>query len=344
LYHPIGERTPQPDARGFLDASEAAGLKIFGAVHQYLSCTADDNCYESWFKAVQDGLVKGFAKDGAWHSAVWAINLINEVDAHVPFTDAARQVKRIISAADALLAAEQVAGVNGSVNLTSCFTTAMAPELGGNSWTIYHGFLSMDAWIEMPSLIEYTPRSSGSIAELARAIDQRWVHCVNAQTLVYGEIAAQPWPRPWIIGEMGFNGVHGSVIESQLTAISKDATEGRGNGFLGSFFFQFQTAYFKWGSELNFGMFGLGAKRVGTTGEMNGKRFPVHCLTSRQWAFEQSDSWCKDECNHRAKAVAKAFGGQISGSGVCLDSPPLGQSAKRRRLRHNDTFSAEFYA
>jgi len=229
--------------------------------------------------------------------------------------------------------------------MTSCFTTAMAPALGApTSWTIYHGFSSMDAWIRTPSLIDYTPRS-GSIADLARAIDRRWVHCVNAQTLVHGEIAAQPWPRPWIIGEMGFNGYHSSIIETELEAMSKHAMEGK--GFLGSFFFQFQTAYFKWGSELNFGMFGLGPSQVGTTGELEGKRFPVHCLTSRQWAFEQPSSACKDDCNYRAKAVAKAFGGQISGSGVCLDDPPLGQKssgAKRRRLRHNATEPNDLYA
>merc|ERR1711972_735214 len=117
-----------------------------------------------------------------------------------------------------------------------------------------------------------------------------------------------------------------------------------GKGFLGSFLFQFQTAYFKGqGSELNFGMFGLGAMRVGTTGKLRGKAFPVNCLTSREWAFEQPDSGCKGECNHRAKAVAKAFGGEISGSGVCLEEPPLGQTAKRRRLRHESTAHKEFY-
>merc|ERR1712076_107712 len=145
-------------------------------------------------------------------------------------------------------------------------------------------------------------------------------------------------PRPWFIGEMGFNGIHSDVIERELDAMHKYALEG--HGFLGTFFFQFQTAYFKGGSELNYGMFGLGAPLVGTTAKLRGQKlrgqdFPVHCLTSRQWAFEQPNSWCKGECNHRAKAVARAFGGEISGSGVCLEEPPLSQSAKRRRLRHD---------
>merc|ERR1719195_863203 len=169
LYHPIGEMDPQPDASGFLDASQAAGLKVFGAIHQYLSCTPDDDCYDSWFKAAQAGLANGFAKDGAWHPAVWSINLINEVDAHVPVNDGARQVKRLISAADALFAAERDAGVAGNVNLTSCFTTAIAKPLGGGPYTIYHGFSSMEAWIKDPALAHYSPHS-GSLADLAKAI------------------------------------------------------------------------------------------------------------------------------------------------------------------------------
>merc|ERR1712087_625687 len=348
LYHPIGE-TPgrQPESRGFLDASEAAGLKVFGAVHQYLSCP-DDDCYESWFMAVQDGLASGFARDGAWHSAVWAINLINEVDAHVPFTDPVRQVKRLISAADAVFAAEQTAQIRGNVNLTSCFTTALAPTFGGEDqpWTIYHGFLSMDRWIQTPTLVDYTPRS-GSVADLAEELDRRWVHCVNAQIpwgAMKGMLAdhhAQWLPRPWFIGEMGFNGAHSDDIERELDAMHTYALEA--HGFLGTFFFQFQTAYFKGGSELNYGMFGLGAPQVGRTAQFGNQDFPVHCLTSRQWAFEQPNSWCMDECNHRAKAVARAFGGEISGNGVCLDEPPLSQSVKRRRLRQNAAAQSNFY-
>jgi len=347
LYHPIGERSHQPNSAAFLDASENAGLKVFGAVHQYLSCTADDDCYESWFKAVHDGLATGFAKGGAWHPAVWAINMINEVDAHVPFTQPARQVKRIISAVDALLAAEKEASVDGSVNLTSCFTTAIAPPLGGGPWTVYHGFSSIEDWLQNSSLVQYKPRS-GSLADLARAIDKRWVHCVNAQIPweggLKGMIAdnyAPMLPRPWFIGEMGFNGAHSSSIESELKAMHAYAEEG--NGFLGTFFFQFQTAYFKWGSELNFGMFGLGASEVGDSCSLEGKEFPVHCLTSRQWAFEQPSSGCKDDCNFRAKAVAKAFGGEIGGSGVCLDAPPLGQQ-KVRRLRYDAATSPDLFA
>merc|ERR1712224_291675 len=96
-----------------------------------------------------------------------------------------------------------------------------------------------------------------------------------------------------------------------------------GNGFDGTFFFQFQTAMWKTGAELNYGMFGLGSKQLPYNVSVGGQTYPVHCLTSNLWAFEQSWSQCKSDCDHRAQAVATAFGGNISGSGICLDDPPL---------------------
>ena len=45
---------------------------------------------------------------------------------------------------------------------------------------MYHGFSSIEAWIKNPGLVPYTPRSM-TTAQLAAAIDSRWVHCANAQ-------------------------------------------------------------------------------------------------------------------------------------------------------------------
>lgn len=327
LYHPIGEeKGSQPDHGQLLDAAHSNGLLVFGAVHQYLSCDSDD-CFDSWSSAVSEGLKAGFATGSTWHPAVWAINMINEVDAIIPFQAADRQIKRIISAVDGLLAAEQKAGVQGHVNLTSCFTTALAQPLGGGPSTIYHGFSSMEAWLKDTSLVDYKPRSKASLLDLAQDIDSRWVHCMNAQIPwrngLDGMVAnqyAKHFSRPWMVGEMGFNGQHQDTIQTELKTMH-DFAQGP-NYFLGSFFFQFQTAYQKTGAELNFGMFGLGSKTLGYSTEFFGKSFPVHCLTSRLYAFEHG-SGCKDECNHRAQAVAKAFGGSLSGKGLCLDDAPL---------------------
>lgn len=111
LYHPIGEESffghPQPDHRSLLDAAKDNSLKVFGAVHQYLTCD-DDDCFQNWYGAVGEGFKKGFASNGSWHPAVSIINIINEVDAIVPFDEARRQVKRLISAMDGLFLARWI--------------------------------------------------------------------------------------------------------------------------------------------------------------------------------------------------------------------------------------------
>lgn len=327
LYHPIGEEGTQPDHSQLLDAASKSNLKVFGAVHQYLTCDGD-NCYKAWNNAVEEGLKTGFAKDGAWHSSVWAINMINEVDAMVQTPK--QQVLRIISAVDGLIAAEKSQNVKSTVKLTSCFTTALASPLGGGDNTIYHGFSSMENWIKQPSLVDYTPESVGSATDLAKEIDRRWIHCMNAQipwkngldNMVATKYTEAGMSRPWIVGEMGFNGAHQDVIKSDIAAMQEFGKTG-GAYFAGSFVFQFQTAYQKSGAELNFGLFGLGDKQLATV-NVAGKTLPVHCLTSRLWAFEQPDSQCKADCNHRAQAVTTAFGGTLTGAGLCLDSAPMG--------------------
>jgi len=336
LYHPIGYESdphiqngkqPEVDHSLVLNAAKDSGLNVFAAVHQDLPCVNDD-CFSSWSTAVKRGLASGFSQNSRWHPAVWAVNMINEVDAMVvPSQDAHKYVKRIISAVDGLLAAEASLGVKGNVNLTNCFTTAIAKPLGSDSSSVYHGFSSMEAWIKDTSLIDYVPKSTPSLAALAQEVDRRWVHCVNAQIPWSGlksMIApdyARFLPRPWIVGEMGFNGAHTDDIQKQLEDMSTYA-EG-GHGYAGNFFFQFQTAYFKKGSELNYGMFGLGSSSLKYSVTLwQGKSQPVQCLTSRLWPFEQPGP-CGANCNHRAQAVAKAWGGNLVGDGLCLNSNPL---------------------
>lgn len=220
--------------------------------------------------------------------------------------------------------------VQGSVNLTSCFTTAIATPLGAGPASIYHGFASMENWIKNTSLVDYTPRSAASAQDLAKAIDSRWVHCINAQIpwkngldqMIATKYEGEGFlPRPWVLGEMGWNGAHQDVIVEELELMRLWALGG--NGFAGTFFFQFQTAYEKTGAELNFGMFGLANKTLGAPVSPNNQTLPLNCLTSRLFAFEQPESMCKDACNHRAQAVAFAFGGKLSGVGLCLDEKPL---------------------
>jgi hypothetical protein len=334
LYHPIGDEQSQnqdqPDHSVFLDAAQKANLKVFAAVHQYLPCDKDTNdCYPAWHKALNDGLKKGFASNGKWHPSVWAVNMNNEVDTSGLSKE--KQMKMLLSAIDAMLAAEKEQGVEGTVKITSCWTSGLSTPLGPNPYgtTIWGPFTTVENWIKDTSLVDYTPKTV-SMDEFTKAIDSRWVHCMNVQIPwingldnMVGNV--YPYARTWFVGEMGWNGAHQDAIENDL----KEMNSGKYRNFLGSFAFQFQTAYEKGGSELNFGMFSLGSKTLGYNVQLQGKSFDVQCLTTRLLPFDPElnpnpgPNQCTDQCNHRAEAVAAAFGGSISGNGVCKDDTPV---------------------
>jgi len=85
---------------------------------------------------------------------------------------------------------------------------------------------------------------------------------------------------------------------------------------LGAAFFQFQTAHFKGGSELNFGLFRLGSEKLGNIHPLCADpskcpTWPVYCLT-------KDLNWLPGSMADRAKAVAAAWGGSLpSGRGIC---------------------------
>merc|ERR1719461_1065057 len=96
--------------------------------------------------------------------------------------------------------------------------------------------------------------------------------------------------------------------------------------------FQFQTAYFKHGSELNFGIFSLGDQVIGeeTICEAGGacQNRSVHCLSTDL-------PWLPEPANHRAEAVAAAWNGTLAGArGLCPGGRRLQAVNPRRSVRH----------
>merc|ERR1712216_780991 len=88
--------------------------------------------------------------------------------------------------------------------------------------------------------------------------------------------------------------------------------------FLGLSVFQFQQAYQKGGSELNFGIFSLGDKKIGDTDEvcdLNKKcrTWPVYCLNTNL----DRGGGLIDDNDHRAEAVARGWNGSALGHGRC---------------------------
>merc|ERR1712087_346008 len=193
------------------------------------------------------------------------------------------------------------------------------------------GFQDMVAGIADPSLAHYQPRSSK--AELQRAFKTRWMNGMNTQApwgfvkAVVASNYAKYAPVPWFIGEYGANGQSYDTIKDDLVDMQKTAEEDP--NFMGAAFFQFQTAHFKGGPELNFGLFRLGERVLDTIsppcdiGVDCAIKWKVHCL-------ETDLNWLPGSMAKRAEAVAAAWGGSLkeatAGAGFCHGSRRLGEA------------------
>merc|ERR1712039_410903 len=84
--------------------------------------------------------------------------------------------------------------------------------------------------------------------------------------------------------------------------------------FLGAAFFQFQTTYWKGGSEMNFGLFGLGDEQIGETGEvceMECRTWPVHCLATKLACHIRAGAVTGGTSVAASRLSSKAFGKRI---------------------------------
>jgi len=336
LYHSFGlDEDPkgQGDHGQFLDRAQAVGLNVIPGYHTegvHRGCPNFD-CYDTWKRATLQGFDVGFRKGDRWHPAVSMLVLLNEPDSFVHYPECADngawcRVKAVISALDGVLAAEREAGVQaGRVKLSVTWSFAMMSSIDGKEdGPGVFGFQDTVAVIANPSIAKYTPRSSH--AQLEHAFKTRWVHGVNTQS---------PWifikekifdnyarfsPIPWFIGEYGANGQFAATIQGDLEDMQRTAE--RSSDFLGTTFFQFQTAYWKTAkTDLNFGqngIFSLGAKTLAdvtpTCRFRQCPSWPVHCLSTGL-------PWLHGTKGNRAEAVAAAWRGSLqkveNGPGFC---------------------------
>eukprot|EP00429_Kryptoperidinium_foliaceum_P045318 CAMPEP_0176115146 /NCGR_PEP_ID=MMETSP0120_2-20121206/57825_1 /TAXON_ID=160619 /ORGANISM="Kryptoperidinium foliaceum, Strain CCMP 1326" /LENGTH=651 /DNA_ID=CAMNT_0017449383 /DNA_START=72 /DNA_END=2023 /DNA_ORIENTATION=+ len=340
MYHTLGLGAEQ-DHGQFLDEALRAGLNVMPGYHTEMANEADKcidfDCFDAWKEATLQGFAVGFKAQGGWHNAVAALVIMNEPDflensPKCTFGGARCRVKAVISALDGVLAAEKEAGVDGGrVKLTATWSFAMRTSIDGlvNGPGTF-GFQDIVAGIKDPSIASYEPRAS--LAELSDAFAKRWVHGLNTQAPwgFVNEMISKDYARfgstPWFIGEYGANGQPAAVIQSDLESMMLAA--GRGEGFVGAAFFQFQTAYEKGGSEMNFGLFSLGAE-IGSTGEVCDDSSP--CATWPVRCLNMELQWLQGAIGDRAAAVAAAWHGTIpSGvAGICTGGPsaPHGPSS-----------------
>jgi len=328
LYHSLGLTDGpegQRDHGQFLDRAQELGLNVVPGYHTeavHAGCP-DFDCYDTWKRATLDGFEVGFKYNGSsWHPAVSMLILLNEPDAFVHYPECGDEeawcrVKAVISALDGVLAAEREAGVDaGRVRLSVTWSFAMMTSIDGKEdGPGIFGFQDTVAAIADPSIAKYTPRSSK--AELEHAFQTRWAHGINTQSpwlFVKEKIAnnyAKFSPVPWFIGEYGANNQFKATIQGDLEDMERLAEDS--SDFLGTTFFQFQTAYWRGGGEMNFGHYGLFSLGVDekSLGDVTPpcpfvtcRSWPIHCLSANL-------SWLTGTKAQRAEAVAAAWHGSL---------------------------------
>jgi len=322
LYHSFGYG-PRTDHGSFLDAAHSNGLSVLPGVDSDLAihnCT-DFDCYETVKEVIKTGFSVGFAKGKEWHPAIHTVILFNEPDffgndPKCPKKASWCRVKAAISALDGLLAAEKEANISaGRVNLTTTWSFAALDSIDGKCKNCpgYFGFQDMLAVIENASIAKYIPRTP--VKEIADAFNKRWVNALNVQapwTFVKETITKNYGPfgnRPWFIGEFGDLGQTQDVLKNDIQAMHEFANSS--SLFLGTTVFQFQTSYWKGGSEMAFGLFSLGKEKIGDTGDVCSHKgdcgkWPVYCLSTDL-------HWLPADQAQRANAVAAAWNGTVTG-------------------------------
>jgi len=262
------------DHSTFLDEAHAEGLGVLSGMSDYpFYQMMPGNCREytqyDCFSQVKDSymhnLQKGFlAMNKTYHAALKVMNILNEPDLKMP-PDATTGVadgpikmsKAIISAFDAMLEAEQEMGVvEPRLNFTTTFSYAVCRACSRFSNAPALGQIAQlhDAMLH-PESYGYKPKHN-----ITAAYFKRWIHSFNTanpatdlepQFLDHYVLA---FPHtPVYIGEYHYVGANQTKDVGLILDIAR-----RTPLFKGISFFQYQVAYVKTGSEMDFGMLGLG--------------------------------------------------------------------------------------
>jgi len=326
---------PENGHANFLDEARREGLGVFPGMSDWPyyqrvpgSClqATDYNCSSQVKPLYALNLRKGFlTANRTYHPALRVMNILNEPDLKMPPTATTggpegpiKMCRAIISAFDAMLEAEKEAGVTGPlINFTATFSYAICAPCTRFSGSPALGQMAqLDDAMRNPESYGYTPRN-----DITAAYKARWVHSFNTQNpatdlqhqFLDDYVAAFP-RTPVYIGEyhrVGANQTEDLGMVLELAA--------RNDLFLGIAFFQFQVAYWKTGSEMDFGMFALADDTV-TSMHYFGKTYEVYCLEP---VMDQAAGTPMPD------AIASVYGGQgLDAATLCLPNPlgvPLDQ-------------------
>eukprot|EP01065_Artemidia_motanka_P027198 TRINITY_DN32419_c0_g1_i1.p1 TRINITY_DN32419_c0_g1~~TRINITY_DN32419_c0_g1_i1.p1 ORF type:complete len:637 (+),score=211.27 TRINITY_DN32419_c0_g1_i1:59-1969(+) len=218
---------------------------------------------------------------GVYHDALDIFSIANEPDLAATAGDLA---KALLSALDAVITAEQEAGVeaNPSLKLTVTFSFATCATCASvKDGTIRNDVPSVPFMTDLyravqdPSSVGYTPRNAAS--KIQAVFAARWVNSFNlaAPAHVVRDLFLSNYVKVPVVGstpvfiaeyhQAELTNTTNPTLESDLAAalsLIKDPNQ----PLFGMSFFQYQVAYDKATPfELQFGMFALGDRVIGKT-------------------------------------------------------------------------------
>eukprot|EP00434_Breviolum_minutum_P016844 symbB.v1.2.014860.t1/scaffold1095.1/size138309/8 len=287
---------PNESHKSFLDEAHEQGLKVVPGMSDFPytqmvpgPCIQTHyDCFnqsrDSYALNLQTGFLTEFQE---YHPALSYFILINEPDLKMPSTTTTEpggpkhMARAVVSAFDGLLEAEKLANVTGElINITATFSYAVCIVCDEFSHLPALGQIAtlVDAMLN-PESYGYEPKNN-----ITEAFLNRWVHSFNTNNPAR-DLKAQFFDHyPDTFGNTPvFVAEYHSVILQYLgitleedLALVMDLVSSS-EVFFGISFFQYQVAYWKGGSEMDFGLFGLGNYLIAEM-PYYGQKFSVWCL------------------------------------------------------------------
>mmetsp|Transcript_70781 Transcript_70781/g.178457 ORF Transcript_70781/g.178457 Transcript_70781/m.178457 type:complete len:728 (-) Transcript_70781:246-2429(-) len=305
---------PRQSHTAFFDEARALGLGVIPGLSDWPfmqmqgSCAETGyNCYEQVRESFAGNLRNGWLlEDGTYHPALQQVIVVNEPDLKLPgMHDPQSYSRAVISAVDGMLAAEEEAQVTGArVNFTVTFSfgfceTCQQSQAAGAKPGLGQMLELRNAFLN-PGAYGYTPRH-----DLAAFYASRFTNSFNTANPsdelphLFLDAYAIEFPTvPVFIGE--FHSVHPPRDQAwdvwNMLQIAQNSSLLQGISF-----FEFQVRYDKGGSEMDFGMFGLGSYSLGKF-DFFGYTYDIWCLVPITNAA--SDLSLPD-------SITWAFGGQM---------------------------------
>lgn len=296
----------------FLDEAKAQGLEVILGMSDYPYVQMDGNCMAAsafdCFVQIRKqyvlNLQNGFLAGKMYHTALRAVILMNEPDLKFqPVNEPVHFCKALVSAFDAVLDAEIEAGIVGPrPNFTVTFSFGVCgncKEKG--SHPALGQMVELRNAMKNPLSVGYHPKH-----DLWAAYQQRFVNSFNTanpasdvRSLFLDHYDAIFPGTPVFIGEYHSPGVPDQ--RADLEQILHEASNAS-SMLMGISFFEFQVRYDKGGSELTFGMFGLGDE-TGKSVQMGHDNFQVRCLAPMSPPLEVR----ADEINKQCGLVEQGF-------------------------------------